>query len=95
MTHARALRRHTALSCLILTASLLTACGGGGDDHPAQPGSGNADVTTQVPAAAATDSAAATSYTSSLADTPPSTGDSLDPVAVPDTLGTDDTAEPT
>ena len=95
MTHPRALRRHTALSSLFLTASLLAACGGGGDDHPTTPGPGNADVTTQVPAAAATDSAAATSYTSSLADTPSSTGDSLDPVAVPDTLGSDDTAEPT
>lgn len=95
MTHPRALRRHTALSSLILTASLLVACGGGGDDHPTTPGSANADVTTQVPAAASTDATAATSYTNSLANTPPSTGDSLDPVAVPDTLGTDDTAEPT
>ncbi|MBH1988260.1 MAG: hypothetical protein I8H76_13130 [Burkholderiales bacterium] len=95
MTHTSPLPRRSALASLILAASLLSACGGGGDDGGVKPVAGSVDVTTQVAPAAATDAAAATSYTSSLADTPASTGDTLDPVAVPDTLGTDDTAEPT
>lgn len=95
MTQRRQLPRIAALGSLLIAASVLSACGGGGDDHRAPPSAGTVDVTTQVTPAAATDSAAATSYTNALADTPPGTGDTLDPVAVPDTLGTDDTAEPT
>jgi hypothetical protein len=69
---------------------LLTACGGGRTDPVAV-----ADVTAQVTPAAATHPATATAYTSALADTPTAKGDALEPVAVPDQLATDDTAEPT
>lgn len=95
MTHPRPLSRPAALAAWIVAASLLTACGGGHDHDDAQPVASTPDVTSQVAPAAATDAAVATSYTRSLADTPASTGDTLDPVAVPDTLGIDDTAEPT
>jgi len=74
----------------VLGLSLLSACGGGGD-RPAQ---ASADPTVQVAPAASTDAAVATSYTSSLASTPPATTDTLEPLPVPATLATDDTAEP-
>jgi hypothetical protein len=78
---------------LILTgcaALLLSACGGGG-------GGGNSTppVTEAVPAAAATDSAAATQYLVDLTAVTPANSDTLEPVAaLPDTLASDDTAEP-
>lgn len=78
----------------MLGCVLLTACGGGGDNG-VRPVTATADVTTQVPAAAATEAAAATSYVSALADQPPAKTDTLEPVAVPAALATDDTAEPT
>jgi hypothetical protein len=69
-------------------ALLLSACGGGSDDAPAS------RVTEVVPAGAATDAPTATAYTSSLAATPAAEADTLEPVALPDQLATDDSAEP-
>jgi hypothetical protein len=69
---------------------LLTACGGGHTDVAAAP-----DVTAEVTPAVATNPATATAYTSSLADTPTAQADTLEPVAVPAQVATDDTAEPT
>jgi len=69
---------------------LLTACGGGRTDPVAA-----VDVTAQVTPAAATNPSTATAYTAALADTPTARSDTLEPVAVPDQLATDDTAEPT
>ncbi len=80
-------------ACAVLGVILLSACGGGG--HDAQTGAtASADPTVQVAPAAATDAAVATSYTSSLAATPPATTDTLEPLPVPASLATDDTAEP-
>lgn len=76
----------------VLALGLLSACGGGGDS--AKPVTATADVTAQVPTAATTQAEAATAYTSALASTPPSQTDALEPVAVPASLATDDTAEP-
>lgn len=73
----------------VLGVMLLSACGGGG--HSAQT---STDPTVQVAPAASTDAAVATSYTSSLASTPPATTDTLEPLPVPASLATDDTAEP-
>ncbi len=85
-----------ALSFVLGTT--LTACGGGGDNHrpaDAPPGPvAEADVTTAVNPAAVRDAAVATSYTNSLASTPQSQGDGLEPVVVPDALAMDDSAEP-
>lgn len=78
----------------IMLLSVVSACGGGGDNGT-KPVTATADVTAQVPTAAAVEAAAATSYVSALADQPPAKTDVLEPVAVPDTLATDDTAEPT
>jgi len=72
-------------------ATALVACGGG-DSHVV---STPADVTTQVPAAAATSSDVATLYVSDLSAVPTATSDVLEPVAVPEVLASDDTAEPT
>lgn len=77
-------------ACALWGVMLLSACGGGGG-HSAQ---GNTDPTVQVAPAASTDAAVATSYTGSLAATPPATTDTLEPVPVPAALATDDTAEP-
>ncbi|MBT9610521.1 hypothetical protein [Aquabacterium sp.] len=80
----------------VLALGLLSACGGGGDhDQPAAAATASADVTTQVPAAAATEAAAATSYVAALSSEPEAKTDVLEPVAVPDMLATDETAEPT
>lgn len=92
----RAQAMAAALSFVLGTT--LTACGGGGDNHrpadtPAAPVA-EADVTTAVNPAAVSDPAVATSYTSSLASTPQSQGDGLEPVVVPDALAMDDSAEP-
>ncbi len=71
-------------------ALLLSACGGGGGG-----GNNTPPVTEAVPAAAATDSAAATQYLVELTATAPATSDTLEPIAaLPDTLASDDTAEP-
>ncbi|MFM9917839.1 MAG: hypothetical protein ACKVOX_18710 [Rhizobacter sp.] len=73
------------VSCVAL---LLSACGGGG-------GSNTPPVTEAVPAAAATDSEAATQYLAQLTAVTPANSDALEPVAaLPDKLATDDTAEP-
>lgn len=74
----------------VLGVLLLSACGGGGHNTAQAP----ADPTVQVAPAATTDAAVATSYTSSLASTPPATTDTLEPLPVPASLATDDTAEP-
>lgn len=80
----------------LLLASLLTtvlvACGGG--DDPNTPSTTPADVTAQVPPAAATSPDVATLYVSDLSAVPPATSDALEPVAVPEVLASDDTAEP-
>lgn len=73
----------------VLGLLLLSACGGGGHGSQA-----SADPTVQVDPAAATNAAVATSYTGSLAATPPATADTLEPLPVPSALATDDTAEP-
>lgn len=67
--------------------ALLSACGGGG-------GGNSIPVVEAVPAAASTDSAAATSYVSELASVPASTTDTLEPVPVPAMLASSDTDEP-
>lgn len=88
-----------ALSFVLATG--LTACGGGGDNRPPASSAGaptvsdaGADVTLMVTPAAATDATVATSYTSSLAATPDTKADALEPVVLPDALATDDSAEP-
>ncbi len=91
MKHIDILRRAPAWAPVALL--LLSACGGGGDN--VKPVTATADVTTQVPAAAATEAAAATAYVTALSSQPASTTDVLEPVAVPAMLATDDTAEPT
>jgi hypothetical protein len=48
----------------------------------------------QVSPQASTNATAAASYVDALASTPTSTANSLEPVAVPAALATDDTAEP-
>ena len=78
------------LSTLLTTA--LVACGGG--DDPNTPASTPADVTAQVPPAAANSSSVATTYVSDLSAVPTATSDALEPVAVPEVLASDDTAEP-
>lgn len=78
----------------VLALGLLSACGGGGDDG-VRPVSATADVTTQVPTAAAVEPNAATAYVAALADQPADKTEVLEPVMVPDALATDDTAEPT
>jgi len=85
--------RRTPAWLPVLALGVLTACGGGGDN--VRPVTAAVDVTTQVPAAAATEAAAATSYVAALSDQPAAKTDVLEPVAVPDMLATDDTAEPT
>lgn len=71
-------------------ALLLSACGGGGGGGGSTP-----PVTEAVPAAAATDSVAATQYLVDLTAVTPTNSDTLEPVAaLPDTLASDDTAEP-
>jgi|GEM_PF-2213969 len=85
--------RRTTTWLPALALGLLSACGGGGDN--VKPVTATVDVTTQVPAAAATEAAAATAYVTALSSQPSSTTDVLEPVAVPDMLATDDTAEPT
>jgi hypothetical protein len=70
-----------------LAPVLLSACGGGsGSNTPA--------VTAAVPAAASSDSGAATTYVAALAAVPATSTDALEPVTVPDTLASSDTAEP-
>jgi len=91
MKHIDILRRAPAWAPVALL--LLSACGGGGDN--AKPVTATVDVTTQVPAAAATEAAAATAYVTALSNQPAATTDVLEPVAVPAMLATDDTAEPT
>lgn len=85
--------RRTPAWLSVLALGVLSACGGGGDN--VRPVAVAVDVTTQVPAAAATEAAAATSYVSALSEQPVAKTDVLEPVAVPDMLATDDTAEPT
>ncbi len=71
-----------------ITATLLSACGGGGG------GSSTPAVTEAVPAAASSDFGVATTYVAELTAEPASTTDTLEPVAVPDSLASSDTAEP-
>ncbi len=75
----------------VLGVMCLSACGGGGSGQSAQ---ASADPTAQVAPAASSNAAVATSYTSSLAATPPATADTLEPLPVPASLATDDMAEP-
>jgi hypothetical protein len=76
------------LGVVACAAVLLAACGGSdGAPTPA--------VTEAVPADASTSSAAATRYVAALTAVASVQTDSLEPVSpVPDTLATDDTAEP-
>ncbi|MDI1259546.1 hypothetical protein [Aquabacterium sp.] len=88
MTHPSKLVLAAALA---VTTTLLVACGGG-DDGPVT--RAPADVTAQVPPAAATSPSVATSYVGELSAVPMATSDTLEPVAVPDMLASDDTGEP-
>ncbi|MBA4111646.1 MAG: hypothetical protein C0487_18860 [Leptothrix sp. (in: Bacteria)] len=76
---------------ILATAALLVACGGD-DDGPTT--SAPADVTTQVPPAAATSPSVATSYVGELSAVPTATSDALEPVDVPEMLAADDSGEP-
>lgn len=71
-------------------AALTAACGGGSDTVVVVPA-----VTEAVPAEAATSPTAATQYVASLSAVPAEQTDNLEPIAsLPDSLATDDTAEP-
>ncbi|KNZ34346.1 MAG: hypothetical protein AD742_02970 [Methylibium sp. NZG] len=72
-------------------ASVLAAgCGGRNDAVVVTPA-----VTEAVPAEASTSASAATQYIAALSAVPAEQTDALEPVnPVPDSLGTDDTAEP-
>lgn len=90
-----------AAALAVIGSALLAACGGGGHADLAvspapAPGTttANADVTVSVPAEVATSATAATTYVAALSNQPASTTDTLDPVAVPDQMAQDDTAEP-
>lgn len=84
-------RPRTAIATLALLTLAACGGGGGGQDGTAQ---ATSDPTVAVTPAASSDAAVATSYTASLASTPPSTTDTLDPLPVPAQLATDDTGEP-
>lgn len=73
---------------MCLAPVLLSACGGGGG------GSNTPAATAAVPAAASSDSGAATTYVAALVAVPATSTDALEPVTVPDTLASSDTAEP-
>ncbi len=79
------------LIVLLVCASALTAaCGGRSDAVVMTPA-----VTEAVPAEASTSASAATQYVAALSAVPAEQTDSLEPVnPVPDSLATDDTAEP-
>ncbi len=80
----------TMFVMLASAAALLTACGGRSDPVAVVPA-----VTEAVPAEAATSPTAATQYVADLTAVAPMQTDSLEPVsALPDSLATDDTAEP-
>lgn len=85
-------------ACVALMGSmLLAACGGGGSDPTPvaeAPVVTAPEVTVSVPAEVATSAMAATTYVASLSSQPAATTDTLEPVAVPDTVAQDDTAEP-
>jgi hypothetical protein len=83
-------RKTLSLGAAFGLCLLMTACGGGRTDVVTAP-----DVTTTVAPEVATSPVTATSYTSALADTPTAKADTLEPVAVPAQMATDDTAEPT
>jgi hypothetical protein len=80
--------KHAALA--VCTVVLMTACGGDDDDPVPTP-----PVTSAVPADAQTSSASATTYVAALAVVDAGTSDTLEPIsALPDSLASDDTAEP-
>lgn len=83
------------LLATVAAATVLVACGGGDDgDTNAPTTTAPADVTAQVPTAAATSPDVATVYVSDLSAVPESTSDVLEPVVVPEMLASDDSAEP-
>jgi hypothetical protein len=76
-----------AVAC---AAALMTACGGGSDAVVVVPA-----VTEAVPAEAATSPTAATQYVADLTAVAAVQTDNLEPISnLPDSLATDDTAEP-
>jgi hypothetical protein len=77
----------------LLSTVVLSACGGG--SHQRNAAVATPAVTEAVPAAASTDSAAATQYLAELTAVTPAASDTLEPVnPVPAMLGNSDTAEP-
>jgi hypothetical protein len=88
-----------ALAALMGSMLLLVACGGGGSDATpmvaaAEPVASAPDVTVSVPTEVATSAIVATNYVAALSSQPESITDVLEPVAVPDQVAQDDTAEP-
>ena len=79
------------LAPVLASGLTLSACGGGGD-HPVA--AVTPPVTEAVPAAVTTESSVATQYVNELSSTPEAQAESLEPVALPDMLATDDMAEP-
>lgn len=75
---------------LLGASALMAACGGRSDAVVMTPA-----VTEAVPAEASVSASAATQYIAALVAVPADQTDSLEPVnPVPDSLATDDTAEP-
>lgn len=93
MTRTQLTHRVSWAASSLIGTLLLTACGGGGDGIA--PIVTPVDVTVQVAPEATVQPSSATVYVDALASTPASTGDQLEPVTVPASLATDDTAEPT
>ncbi len=90
----RAFQRSAVAVVAAGAALLLCACGGGGGSNRT-PEVVTPAVTVAVPAAASTDSAAATQYLAELTAVTPANSDTLEPVTpVPDMLANSETAEP-
>ena len=84
------MKKQMLLLALVGASALLAACGGRSDAVVITPA-----VTEAVPAEASSSASAATQYLAALSAVPAQQTDGLEPVnPVPDSLATDDTAEP-